>query len=99
MCHLLTISEDTGVRANGYAIDDEESSPGVKCVAAAVTGASGSALFAISVTTTPARLEGATLGTVTEAVRACAALVTRSFGGRVFLPGEPRAVDAEDQST
>jgi IclR family acetate operon transcriptional repressor len=75
------LAELEKIRMRGYAIDDEESSPGVKCVAAPVTGPGGSALFAISVTTTPARLENKRLPTVITAVTACAALLTTSFGG------------------
>jgi IclR family acetate operon transcriptional repressor len=79
------------IRAQGYAVDNEESSPGVKCVAAAVRGPGGSTLFAISVTTTPARLEGEKLGTTITAVCACATMVTTSFGGSgSALPRKPR---------
>jgi DNA-binding IclR family transcriptional regulator len=74
------LAELERVRTQGYAIDDEESSPGVKCVAALVRGPGGSALFAISVTTTPARLDGKKLRTVITAVCACATMVATSFG-------------------
>jgi IclR family acetate operon transcriptional repressor len=74
------------IRANGFAVDDEESRPGLKCVAAPVYGPAGSALFAISVTTTPSRLAGAQLDEVAEAVRECARFVTTSFGGSVPMP-------------
>jgi IclR family acetate operon transcriptional repressor len=69
------------IRARGYAIDDEESSRGVRCVAAPVFGPGSQPLLAISVTTMPQRLEGDRLVQVAEAVRAAAALATASFGG------------------
>ena len=42
-------------RLRGYSIDDEEDSPGVRCVGAAVCGAGGVPLFAISLTGPSAR--------------------------------------------
>jgi DNA-binding IclR family transcriptional regulator len=75
------LAEMARIRSHGFAIDDQESSLGVKCVAAPVIGPDGLALFALSVTTTPARLDRGKLETVIEAVRASAALVSTSFGG------------------
>jgi DNA-binding IclR family transcriptional regulator len=71
------------VAARGYAIDDEESRAGVRCVAAPVFGLSDGLLFAVSVTSAPARLEGDTLEDTIEAVKGCAALLTTSFGGSI----------------
>jgi IclR family acetate operon transcriptional repressor len=82
------------IRQQGYAIDEEESSPGVKCIAAPVRGPGDAALFAISVTTTPARLEGEKLGKVITAVCACAAMVTTSFGGGAGSPRQRLRVRA-----
>jgi DNA-binding IclR family transcriptional regulator len=84
------LAELEHIRAQGYAIDDEESSPGVKCVAAPVRGPGGSALFAISVTTTPARLDADKLASVITVVRACAAMITTSFGGSAAAGSNPR---------
>jgi IclR family acetate operon transcriptional repressor len=69
------------IRARGYAIDDEESSRGVRCIAAPVFGPGSQPLFAISVTTMPQRLESDRLAQVAETVCAAAALATASFGG------------------
>jgi DNA-binding IclR family transcriptional regulator len=74
------------VREIGYAVDDEESRIGVKCIAAPVFDASHTASFAISVTTVPQRLEGDRLDHVAEAVRSAAYLATASFGGTVPDP-------------
>lgn len=69
------------VRARGYAIDDEEGQLGIKCVAAPVFTSGGRTLFAISVTSVPARLDGGHLDRAIAAVRGSAALLTASFGG------------------
>jgi IclR family acetate operon transcriptional repressor len=67
----------------GYAVDDEESRAGVRCVGAPIFGPSGNATFAFSVTTMPVHLEGERLEAVARAVREAAALATASFGGSV----------------
>jgi IclR family transcriptional regulator, KDG regulon repressor len=51
-------------RRRGYAIDDEEDAPGVRCLGVAIRGAGGAPLFAISVTGPSARF---TLERVTAA--------------------------------
>jgi IclR family transcriptional regulator, acetate operon repressor len=67
-------------RERGYAIDAEEAREGVYCIAVPVLGPGRKALFAISVTTVPQRLEGRE-GQLVEAVQAAANLATSSFGG------------------
>lgn len=75
------IQELHQIRELGYALDDEESRVGVKCVAAPVFDAVGAAIFAISVTTAPQRLEGGRFQQVVDAVKGAASLATASFGG------------------
>lgn len=70
------------VRADGYAVDDEESASGIKCVGAPILGPNGQALFAISITAIPQHLEGERLGAVANAVKSAAAEATTAFGGR-----------------
>ena len=75
------IAEIQTIRQCGYAIDDEESLVGVKCIAVPVFGSSSEPLFAMSVTTVPQRLEGDSFNRVTEALKSAANLATASFGG------------------
>lgn len=70
------------IRAVGYAVDDEESRVGVKCIAAPVFGPTGRGIFAVSVTTMPVRLSGERFDQVVTAVQAAASLTTAAFGGR-----------------
>jgi DNA-binding IclR family transcriptional regulator len=71
------------IAARGYAVDDEESRAGVRCVGAPIFGPAGDASFAFSVTTMPVHLEGERLEVVAQAVREAAALATAAFGGVV----------------
>jgi DNA-binding IclR family transcriptional regulator len=68
------------IRELGYSIDDEESGRGMKCVATSVLSPSGTARFALSVTTIPARLEGDRLDVAINATKASAALLGTAFG-------------------
>jgi IclR family acetate operon transcriptional repressor len=75
------LAELARIRERGYALDDEESRPGVRCIGAPVFGPNEQVMFAVSVTSAPARLAGEQLDNVIEAVKGCAALLTTSFGG------------------
>ena len=84
------------VRERGFAVDDEESRIGVKCIAAPVTGASGGGLFAISVTTVPQRLEGRRYEQVVEAVQSASRLASVCFGSVSADAWRRRDADAVD---
>lgn len=71
------------IAETGYAIDDEESRAGVRCVGAPVFDASGAAMFAISVTSMPIHLEAERLDAVAQAVVEAAATATASLGAQV----------------
>jgi IclR family acetate operon transcriptional repressor len=71
------------VAARGYAIDDEESRAGVRCIGAPIFGPGGDATLAFSVTTMPVHLEGERLEVVARAVRDAAELATAALGGAV----------------
>lgn len=77
------LEELSRVRAAGYAVDDEEGTIGVKCIASPVFTSGGRALFAISVTSVPAGLLGEDFTRAVDAVRGSAALLSASFGGTV----------------
>lgn len=66
----------------GYAIDDEESRLGVRCLAFPIFGATGEAVAAISVTTTPARIMGVHAQVVVRSLREAAVRATEALGGR-----------------
>ena len=71
------------VRARGYALDDEEGTLGIKCVATPIFAAGKQPSFALSVTSVPARMTEDQLPDIVSAVRGAAALLTAAFGGTV----------------
>lgn len=77
----MLIEELAETRARGYALDAEESRPGVFCIGVPVFGPGRQPVFAISVTTVPNQSEERREQLV-KAVRAAASLATTSFGGR-----------------
>jgi DNA-binding IclR family transcriptional regulator len=79
------------IARRGFALDDEESRSGVKCLGAPIFGVGGRAIFALSVTTTPVHLEGERLDAVARAVRDSAARATAAFGGVVPVGWAPEA--------
>jgi IclR family acetate operon transcriptional repressor len=80
------------VVAHGYAVDDEESRAGVRCVAAPVFGLNDRLVFAVSITSAPARLEGDALENAIASVKGCAALLTTSFGGSLAAARRAAAI-------
>lgn len=71
------------VRVRGWALDDEERTPGMRCVAAAIYNAHGEAVAGISVSGPAARLGDDAVGEVGPVVRRAAARVTERIGGVV----------------
>ena len=70
------------IRARGYAVDDEEHVPGLRCVAAVVWSPSAEPACAISISGLAARLTSARLDSVGAQVAAAAQALTRHLGGR-----------------
>ena len=70
------------VRRRGYAIDDEETAQGVRCVAAPIRDESGAVVAALSVSGPKSRLEDGRLAEVAAAVCRTARAVTAAYGGR-----------------
>jgi DNA-binding IclR family transcriptional regulator len=75
------LSELERIRAQKFAVDDEESRPGVYCVAAPVFGRGDEAHYAISVTSLPIHFEGERLQVVINAVKEAATRATCALGG------------------
>jgi IclR family acetate operon transcriptional repressor len=75
-------------RLRGYAVDDEEFMPGLRCVAAAVLDESGMAQAAISVAGPAARMTDERLAALGNVVAAAARSVTIELGGTVQSAGE-----------
>ncbi len=71
------------VRSRGYAIDDEEGEPGLRCVAAAVRDLRGRPKYAISVSGPAQRLGSEIIPEVGDAVVLAAERVSRGLGDRI----------------
>ena len=69
-----------GIRAAGYAIDDEESTPGFRCVAAPILARGGIAIAAISMTTVSSRTPMDELKAMGARAAATAAAIARALG-------------------
>ena len=76
------LAELRAVRRRGYAIDNEERSYGVKCIAAPIRDAEGRVIAAISVSGPSFRVSADTLPELISAVVAAAAAVSRRQGFR-----------------
>jgi DNA-binding IclR family transcriptional regulator len=68
------------VREAGFAVDDEENSLGVRCLAAPVFDAEGRVAAAVGVSGTTAQVTRAALPKVAEAVREAARKISRQLG-------------------
>lgn len=69
------------VRARGYAIDDEEHAPGLRCVAAVVWSPQGEPACAISVSAQAARVTPERTVTLGRQIIAAAGELTDRLGG------------------
>jgi IclR family acetate operon transcriptional repressor len=69
------------IRRQGFAVDDEENSLGIRCVAAAVFDHAGETVAAISISGPASRILDARIPALGERVRAAAQSLTRSIAG------------------
>ncbi len=84
--HTLTtreafLAELETVRAQGYAVDDEEQLLGMRCIAANVFDEHGAALAAVSISGPSVRVEPTRIETLSQRVRDAAAEITQKVGG------------------
>ncbi|MDT0683143.1 IclR family transcriptional regulator [Roseicyclus sp. F158] len=71
----------TEIRARGWALDDEEHAPGLRCIAAVVSASNGEATGAVSVSGLSLRLTNARLSAVGDAVMQASDLLGRELAG------------------
>ena len=74
------------IRAQGYAVDDEEHSIGLRCVAAAIFDEVGQPVAAVSLSAPKARVGNARMAALGAIVNGGAAAITSAFGGRLSRP-------------
>jgi DNA-binding IclR family transcriptional regulator len=75
------------VRRQGYALDDEETLLGLRCVAAPVKAPDGGTVAAVSASGPRTDFEGERLGEIIAAVRGAAEAVSRRLGDARLLSG------------
>ena len=74
------------VREQGYAIDNEESMVGLRCVAAPVLDDRNRVVAAMSASGPAAEFTANTMPTIMDAVRAAAHTVSHRLGHRIYQP-------------
>jgi IclR family transcriptional regulator, KDG regulon repressor len=81
------------VRAQGYAVDDEERTPGVMCIAAPIRDHTGAVAAAVSMAGPAVRLREAGVARLAEIVKGAAGAMSERLGAPVALlggkPGSP----------
>jgi IclR family acetate operon transcriptional repressor len=82
------------VRARGYAIDDEETAVGLRCVASVIFDENAEAIAGISVSGPSARITDQKLAQLGEMVMEAAFDITQEMGGR-WVIGQPQTGDEE----
>lgn len=75
-------AELAAIRQRGWAVDDEERHPGMRCVAAPIYNEHGEACAGISVSGPTVRFSDERLGELGPKVKRTAAAITKSIGGR-----------------
>jgi IclR family acetate operon transcriptional repressor len=70
-------------RKRGWAVDDEERTTGMRCVAAPIFNEYGEAIAGLSISGPTVRITDERIGELGPAVKRAAAEITRSIGGRV----------------
>jgi len=68
------------VRAQGYALDDEEMEPGLRCLGAAITDHTGRPCAAVAVSVPAMRMDAARIAALVPQVKATAGRISRMLG-------------------
>lgn len=76
-------------RARGWAMNDEESEPGIRVIAAPVRDHTGSIVASVSVSAPSFRLDDARVAPLADAVVATAAAISAALGAGVVGPAQP----------
>lgn len=82
-------AELTSIRAQGYAVDDEEFVPGLRCIAAVVYNNQAEALCAISVSGLSARLTSERVAGIGKLLKETAGELTAALGGKLPSQNQP----------
>ena len=69
------------IRQQGFAIDDEENSLGIRCVAAPIFDHTGDVIATVSISGPSSRITDGRIAALGERVRAAACALTKSIGG------------------
>jgi IclR family KDG regulon transcriptional repressor len=78
----MLLKEFEKIRRQGYAIDNEESFTGIKCVAAPITDGRGNVIAAMSATVPTQRMEKERMRELTTLVTECARRISDQFKAR-----------------
>lgn len=90
---VTTLESDlAGIRSRGYAIDDEESEEGLRCVGVAIRDHSGAALYALSVSGPKSRMPFPRLSEIGQRLVEDAEAISRALGFDVRSPSMPRTI-------
>jgi DNA-binding IclR family transcriptional regulator len=89
------VSELASVRERGYAVDDEEIEPGLRCIGAAIRGHSGEVTAAISIAGPSSRVRREDLDRYADRVVTAARQVSSALGApSVRANGQARVAGA-----
>ncbi len=74
------VAQIAAIRAQGYAVDDEEIEQGLRCVAAPIRDHSGAVIAAVSISGPTTRVTEDSVGALATAVQGCARAISRELG-------------------
>jgi DNA-binding IclR family transcriptional regulator len=92
-------AEIADIRARGYGTDDEESNPGIYCIAAPIIDHTGAVIAAVSISGGKAEFTDQVMPTYVEAVRRAGHDISVRFGGRPRPEISPPAPDLGEAGT